>query len=669
MCSPPSSWAGCGESDGRVTFLQPIMLWGLLAAATPVLIHFINRMRHRPVQWGAMLFLARARRSSTKFAKLRRFLILACRVLALAMIAMVLARPLLGGFVGRLFAGPPELVVIVLDRSASMEARAGGGGETLRQRALRELSASKALLDEVRRIVVLDSATGKPVELPAVAQLGDERFWPATDTGATMPALVERALALVAGSAVGRAEIWLVSDLQASNWQPTEQTWRALTERQAGLHQDVVFRLLALTPPEETNASVRVLSSELRCEGRGQVLDLAFEVRSPGLANSELVVSLGLNGRTQNLKLQLAGGQLVVRRSFPLADRAAGWGVIELPADSNPQDNRAFFAWEPPRERLAVVVAEDAAVGQLLGFAAAPIPDDPERRVEIRLAGQLGDLSATSLLVWQGTPPTATDREAVDEFLAAGGHVLFLPGRQGGGELPTGLAWGKSLDAPAEEPWRVANWDHANGPLADTPSGVALSVDRLRLSRACPLLGTAPEILASLADETPFLAAAPVGKGKAWFCPTLPDREWSTLGRGTVLLPLMQRLLEEGGRRLGHVQVHDCGEPLDMSEFVPVGDTPVAPGTNQAGVFRADGSMIVLRRPASEDIPGSLDERTVRDLFGGLPLQLMQERQGSQKAGLQSEFWWVMALCGLLFMVGEGLLTIAPPRGQGEGGR
>jgi len=311
-------------------------------------------------------------------------------------------------------------------------------------------------------------------------------------------------------------------------------------------------------------------------------------------------------------------------------------------------------------------VAEDPAVGQLLGFAAAPVPDDPERQVEARAVGQLGDLSATSLLIWQGTPPADSDREAVEAFLVAGGSALFLPGRQGGGDLVAGLAWGKPLTAPAEEPWRVANWDHVNGPLADTPSGVPLSVDRLRLSRACPLVGTAAELVASLGDETPFLASSPVGKGKAWFCPTLPDREWSTLGRGTVLLPLMQRLLAEGGRRFGHIQVQDCGEPLDLRGFVAVAGAARSPNSTCAGVFRADGALLVLQRPASEDLPGNLDERVARELFGDVPLQLVQDRQGSHKAGLQSEFWWMMALMGLLFMVGEGLLTLTPPRAQRE---
>jgi hypothetical protein len=643
------------------------MLWGLLAAATPVLIHFINRMRHRPVLWGAMLFLARARRSSTKFAKLRRFLILACRVLALAMVAMLLARPLLGGFVGRLFAGPPDLVVIVLDRSASMEARVGGGEGTLRQRALRELAASRAVLNEVRRIVVVDSATGKPVELPSADQLGDERFWPATDTGTDVPALLDRALALVAEAKVGRAEIWLVSDLQAANWRPNGNTWRMFADRYAAMPEDVVFRLIAFSREPQTNASVRVLSSTMRFEQGNQMLDLAFEIRVSGAASQDLVVSLALNGRLQNLKLHVTNGQLVVRRSFPLADREAGWGTVEIPADGNAQDNRAFFAWEPPPQRLAVVVAENPTVGRILTFAAAPVPSDPERVAETRTPGKLDDLSAASLLIWQGRPPEGEDRRALDSFLAAGGHVLFFPGWQGGGDLVAGLGWGKPAEAPADSPWRVATWDHENGPLAATPSGTQLSVDRLELLRMCPVLGTTAEQFAFLADETPFLSSSAVGRGRAWFCPTLPQREWSNLGRGTVLLPAIQRILNEAGRRFGHIQVHDCGEDLNLTDLVPLGNSTLGTGTSLAGVFRTDGSMVVLQRPSDEDLPGYLDGGAVRELFGNVPLHLRLDRQGVRKAGVQSELWWAMALLGLLFMLGEALLTVAPRRLRGEG--
>ena len=414
------------------------MLWGLLAAATPVLIHFINRMRHRPVFWGAMLFLARARRSSTRFARLRRFLLLACRVLSLAALALLLARPLLGGFVGRMFAGPPDLVVIVLDRSASMDARTGSGDETLRERALRQVARSRSLLDEVRRVVVLDSATGKPVELPSARQLADERFWRGTDTRADVPLLVERAMDLVAEAAAGRAEIWVVSDAQAANWRPSETTWKLLSERWREARQDVVLRLLSLSDDTGPNASVRVVGADMRFDGAGQMLDLSFEILASGGSGQELVVSLQLNGRAQNLKVVLGEGRLLVRRSLPLPDREAGWGMVEIPADGNARDNRAFFAWEPPGQRLAVVVAEDTEVGHTLGLAACPFADDPERRVEERARGQLGDLAPVALLIWQGSLPSEAEQDAVQELLEEGGQVLFFPGRAAAGTMAGG---------------------------------------------------------------------------------------------------------------------------------------------------------------------------------------------------------------------------------------
>ncbi len=52
-----------------MTFLQPLILWGLPLVLLPVIIHLINRMRHRPRQWAAMQFLLAATRSSTSHGK------------------------------------------------------------------------------------------------------------------------------------------------------------------------------------------------------------------------------------------------------------------------------------------------------------------------------------------------------------------------------------------------------------------------------------------------------------------------------------------------------------------------------------------------------------------------------------------------------------------------
>ncbi|MEO0018865.1 MAG: hypothetical protein RLZZ522_2148, partial [Verrucomicrobiota bacterium] len=35
-------------------FLNSLLLWGLLAASIPVIIHLLNRRRHKTIQWAAM---------------------------------------------------------------------------------------------------------------------------------------------------------------------------------------------------------------------------------------------------------------------------------------------------------------------------------------------------------------------------------------------------------------------------------------------------------------------------------------------------------------------------------------------------------------------------------------------------------------------------------------
>ena len=79
-----------------------------------------------------------ATRNSVSHARLRQFLILLCRVLAVAMLVLFLARPLAGGWLGWALSPAPDAIVILLDRSASMETKAGA--TTKRQQALQLLA-------------------------------------------------------------------------------------------------------------------------------------------------------------------------------------------------------------------------------------------------------------------------------------------------------------------------------------------------------------------------------------------------------------------------------------------------------------------------------------------------------------------------------------------------
>src|SRR4051812_47864656 len=147
-----------------MTFLQPFILWGLPLILLPVIIHLINRLRHRPQPWAAMRFLVSATRASTSHAKLRQFLILLFRVLAVLALLLFLARPLAGGWMGWMLSPAPDVVVILLDRSASMETKISPNA-TKREQAIQLISQAAKQYEGATHFVLIDSALRTPQEL------------------------------------------------------------------------------------------------------------------------------------------------------------------------------------------------------------------------------------------------------------------------------------------------------------------------------------------------------------------------------------------------------------------------------------------------------------------------------------------------------------------------
>ena len=77
-----------------MSFLQPIALFGIALAATPILIHLLNLMRHRRQSWAAMRFLLKAKENSSRMSEIRRWLTLLLRALAITGPSILMSRPM-----------------------------------------------------------------------------------------------------------------------------------------------------------------------------------------------------------------------------------------------------------------------------------------------------------------------------------------------------------------------------------------------------------------------------------------------------------------------------------------------------------------------------------------------------------------------------------------------
>ncbi|HET7226083.1 MAG TPA: VWA domain-containing protein, partial [Candidatus Eisenbacteria bacterium] len=202
-----------------MSFLNPLFLFGLAAAAIPILIHLFTRRRPREVRFPSLEFLTEVNQSEIRRLKLKQWLLLLLRTLAVAALAMAMARPAVKGAAAS--RGAATTVVTLVDRSGSMGALGAGGpleGEA--RRVIEDLLGTLGPSDEMLLVPydrapapVTAAPTGDLARLRAATgalQAGAAT----TDHGA---ALAFAARALAQSHALNRELFW-ISDFQQAGF-------------------------------------------------------------------------------------------------------------------------------------------------------------------------------------------------------------------------------------------------------------------------------------------------------------------------------------------------------------------------------------------------------------------------------------------------------------------
>lgn len=156
-----------------MSFLHPTLaLVGLAAISLPIIIHLLIRRRVKPIRWAAMKFLMQAYKQRRRRLILEQLLLLAARCLLVALIALAIARLMLGSGVGAGIAERPTALVLMIDDS--LTAGADGALERLKDRALALLSELDPGAGDTVALVTL-SAPASGVVLPPSSDIGAVR--------------------------------------------------------------------------------------------------------------------------------------------------------------------------------------------------------------------------------------------------------------------------------------------------------------------------------------------------------------------------------------------------------------------------------------------------------------------------------------------------------------
>ncbi len=679
-----------------MSFLQPWMLAALPLIALPVIIHLINQRRYQSTRWAAMMFLLAANRMSRGYARLRQWLILLFRVAVIAGLVLAVSRPLSSGWFGLTAGSRSETTLVLLDRSPSMQQHDAGTNLSKLSRAAGQLVETLRTLG-ASRWGVIDSARTEPQEMEAIESLSELSAVAPSGSSADLPAMLSAARDYIRANRPGSTDIWMASDLQVADWNPDSPRWQTLRDDFQSLPQGVRFHLLAFPETAPDNIAVRVTDARRVESSEGAELRLSLQLTRHGESDvrQEVPVVIEIEGTRSVVPMELIGSRAELqdhRIALPRGQQR-GWGVVSLPADSNPADNEFYFVFDEPSPRHTVIVAERAEVAELMQLAATASPDPQvTATAEIASRAQVAAVpwEEVSLLLWHGQLPEGEAADEVETFLARGGQAIFFPTANAAESRFLGVQWQRWINDAESE--RIETWRADQDLLTNTASGAALPVGQIELRQRMTMSGDFTP-LATLGGGDALLGRVLQGRGTAYFCATTPMAEHSSLAAdGVVFYVMVQRALRAGSEALGHTHQVSAGkqalrsgaartadDAAEMDEETGEGMTNAVDKTAawqplvgaeevlsseypyQPGVYADGERLVAVNRPVEEDDPARVQDDRLESLFGDLDFIRFDAAAG-RDGGLVQEVWRLFVIAMISAMIIEAGLSL--PRRQ-----
>ncbi|MDZ4820006.1 MAG: BatA domain-containing protein [Planctomycetota bacterium] len=649
-----------------MSFLQPWLLVGLPLVALPIIIHLINQRRFQTVRWGAMMFLLAAHRMSRGYSRVRQWLILAARTLAIAGLIFAISRPLASGWLGLAAGGSADTTIILLDRSPSMQARSAEGGDSKLDTGRKQLAQTLQTVGSGRWILI-ESANRTPREIESPAALLDLPDAGPASSSADLPLMLQAAHDYIRNNRTGQTEVWLCSDLQENDWSADSGRWDTLRDAFLELPQGVRFQLLAYPQVSRTNTSVRVTNVRRVNTTDGAELLVSLHIARDANASDKITlpVQFEIEGARSSLNVEVTGPHFDLKdHRIPLErSRQRGWGRVSIPADANPADDDFFFVFDNPPPRRTIIVADDGEAERPLQLVASIAPTlDLKCTAEVLSVEALPTVTweEIALVLWQAPLPTGKTADTLKSFVERGGQIVFLPPTNPTGDEAFGVKW-KNWNT-GDDPRPIESWRSDDDLLARTLGGAALPVGQLEVRQYCGLQGEVTK-LATLRGGDPLVARVPTKRGGVYFLATTPAPRASSLATsGVVLYAFVQRALATGSAVLSKARQLDGGNPdgeipTEWSRLTEAGDSISTELAHHRGAYKAEDRLLAVNRSVVEDNAKVLTNAQVAELFGDLDFTQVEDHAGNIDSLIQ-EIWRLFLITMLIALVLEAALCL-----------
>ena len=535
-----------------MTFLNPAILFGLLAASIPIIIHLLNLRKLKKIEFSTLQFLKELQKNKIRKIKIKQWLLLALRVLIILAIVTAFARPtLVGVSIGGTTSAAKTTAIFILDDTFSMSVVDQNGSYfNQAKEAIKNILTQFEEGDEFGLVLV----SHQPNEIEMTSNLS--KFRQEIDaanisfaSGKLNNAII-KASQLIGDAKNFNKEIYLFTDFQKGRVANEDE----IVDLKEQLGEQVRLYSFNYSGKEVSNFGIDDLKINTQIFEKDKPVKFDATVKNySDRAKENLVVSLFIDGeRLAQQSINLNPGESKITN---LEASAKNFGyseaLVEIEEDDILQDNNSYSSFFIPEKIPVLILADNLNDTKLIEAALKSVSEQGYFELTVKKIEQIAGIQLNNFHVMIMVSSNFMNaKEKVNQFLNSGKGVMIFPSSESNavdfnnslGAIGISSA-GSFVKMEAGQSNRFSETDF-NHPVfenifIDEKKKQVESADINSYFKINP--GGKGKSIIKLEDESSFLSEYSVSGGKVLLFSTSPVFSWSDFPIKSIFAPLITK--------------------------------------------------------------------------------------------------------------------------------
>ena len=535
-----------------MTFLNPAVLFGLLAASIPIIIHLLNLRKLKKIDFSTLQFLKELQKNKIRKIKIKQWLLLALRVLIILAIVTAFARPtIVGVSIGGTTSAAKTTAVFILDDTFSMSVVDQNGSYfNQAKEAIKNILTQFEEGDEFGLVLV----SHQPDEIEMTSNLN--KFVQEVDAtnisyaSGKLNNSIIKAAELIGEAKNFNKEIYVLTDFQKGRLANEDE----IIDLKEQLGEQVRLYSFNYSGKEVFNFGIDDLKLNTQIFEKDKPVKFEATLKNYSERTKDnLVVSLFINGeRLAQQSINLNSGESKIA-NLEASARNFGYNdaIIEIEEDDIIQDNKRYTSFFISEKIPVLILADDVNDTKLIEAALKSVSEKGYFDITIKKTEQISGVSLNNFqVIILLSDNFGNESVKLNQFLSSGkGIIIFPPSENGSSGFNSSLnsigitSAGSFVKLEAGQSIHFSETDF-NHPLFEN-----IFMDEKKKQIESPEIfsyfkinpGGKGKSIIKLQDESSFLSEYSISDGKVLLFSSSPVFSWSDFPIKGIFAPLVTK--------------------------------------------------------------------------------------------------------------------------------